>query len=157
MITGLGFLPTLGTTDDLPTVQHRTDAAHRAQAAGRTGMLVAAAGMVWLTRIGAHSGYVTAVLGPMIGRRRRRPVIAPAFNTGTTGSARPTRGGLGRGSTPGQQLGGSVGTAVLNTIAVSATASFVASHLTPAVNHVADRAGGPAGVRGGARLHDGLL
>ncbi len=30
------------------------------------GMLVAAAGMAWLTRIGVHSGYVSAVLGPLL-------------------------------------------------------------------------------------------
>ncbi len=37
------------------------------------GMLVAAAGMVWLTRIGLHSSYVTAVLLPplVIGARPR--------------------------------------------------------------------------------------
>ena len=30
------------------------------------GMLLAAGGLVWLTRIGVHSGYATAVLGPLM-------------------------------------------------------------------------------------------
>src|SRR5262249_56189873 len=30
------------------------------------GMLCNAAGMVWLTRIGVHSGYVSALLGPLV-------------------------------------------------------------------------------------------
>jgi hypothetical protein len=30
------------------------------------GMLLAAGGMVWLTRIGLHSGYVAAILGPLL-------------------------------------------------------------------------------------------
>lgn len=39
------------------------------------GMLTAAAGMVWLTGIGVHSGYATAILGPASasGRARTRP------------------------------------------------------------------------------------
>jgi hypothetical protein len=31
-----------------------------------TGMLCNAAGMAWLTRIGVHSGYASALLGPVI-------------------------------------------------------------------------------------------
>ena len=52
------------------------------------GLLIAAGGMVWLTRIGVHSGYASAVLGPLlvtgigIGQ-----VTAPAVNTGTYGVA----------------------------------------------------------------------
>lgn len=30
------------------------------------GMLLAAAGMAWLTRIGVHSDYATAIVGPML-------------------------------------------------------------------------------------------
>jgi hypothetical protein len=39
--------------------------------AARAGLLLAAAGMVWLTRIGLHSGYAAAILGPVTRAGRR--------------------------------------------------------------------------------------
>ncbi len=98
------------------------------------GLLIAAGGMVWLTGIGVHTSYWTAVLGPLLvvgaGIGLAMP---PSFNTGTFGVGPADAGVASATLNVGQQLGGSVGTALLNTIATSATASFVASHLTPAV------------------------
>jgi hypothetical protein len=98
------------------------------------GLLVAAAGMVWLTGIGVHTSYATAVLGPMIVVGAGVGLsLPPAFNTGTYGVGPADAGVASATVNVGQQLGGSVGTALLNTIATSATASFLASRLTPAV------------------------
>jgi disulfide bond formation protein DsbB len=96
-------------------------------------MLIAAAGMVWLTRIGLHSGYVTAVLLPtMVIGTGLGQVIAPSINTGTFG-VRPSDAGVASASVnTGQQLGGSIGTALLNTIAASAAAHYIATHVSPA-------------------------
>ena len=59
------------------------------------GMLLAAVGMVWLTRIGLHSSYAAAVLGPLlVAGVGFGFTIAPSINTGTFGVA-PT--GCGRG------------------------------------------------------------
>jgi len=98
------------------------------------GMLVAAGGMVWLTRIGVHSGYAAVVLGPLLVFGAGIGLAMPSsMNTGTFGVA-PTDAGVASATlNVGQQLGGSVGTAALNTIATSAAATFVTSHLTPAV------------------------
>ncbi len=98
-----------------------------------TGMLIAAAGMLWLTRIGLHSSYVTAVLPAlMVLGLGLGQVIAPSINTGTFG-VRPSDAGVASASVnTGQQLGGSVGTALLNTVATSAAAGDVASHASPA-------------------------
>jgi EmrB/QacA subfamily drug resistance transporter len=96
------------------------------------GMLIAAAGMAWLTRIGLHSSYTASVLGPLmtIGAGLGQ-VIAPSINTGTFGVAPADAGVASASVNTGQQLGGSVGTALLNTVAASATASYIAAHLSP--------------------------
>ena len=94
------------------------------------GLLLAAAGMVWLTRIGPHSGYAEAILGPlMVTGLGLGLMFSTAFNTGTWGVAPQDAGVASATVNTGQQLGGSIGTALLNTIAASATASYLASHL----------------------------
>jgi hypothetical protein len=98
------------------------------------GLLVAAGGMVWLTRIGVHSSYTSAVLGPLLVTGAGLGLsVAPSFNTGTFGVAASDAGVASATLNVGQQLGGSIGTALLNTIATSAAATFVASHLTPTI------------------------
>jgi EmrB/QacA subfamily drug resistance transporter len=135
VITGLAFLPTivalmifaqLSNVVLLPRIGPKPLIG--------VGLLVAAAGMVWLTGIGVHTSYVSAVLGPLVVVGAGVGLsLPPSFNTGTFGVG-PTDAGVASATVNvGQQLGGSVGTALLNTIATSATASFVASHLTPAV------------------------
>jgi EmrB/QacA subfamily drug resistance transporter len=100
------------------------------------GLLVAAGGMVWLTRIGVHSGYASAVLGPLlvtglgVGQ-----VTASAVNTGTYGVAPYDAGVAAAMINVGQQVGGSIGTSLLNTVVASATASYLASHLNPGTVH----------------------
>ncbi len=62
------------------------------QAAGPAGMLIAAAGMVWLTRIGLHSSYVTAVLLPtMVIGLGLGQIIAPRSTPGPSASPPPMR------------------------------------------------------------------
>jgi len=94
------------------------------------GMLCNAAGLAWLTRIGVDSGYASALLGPIIVTGVGMGLIFSfAANTGTLGVA-PRDAGIASASVnTGQQLGGSIGTALLNTIAASATTSYLASHL----------------------------
>jgi EmrB/QacA subfamily drug resistance transporter len=97
------------------------------------GMLIAAAGMAWLTRIGVHSGYAQGVLGPLlVVALGLGQVIAPAVNAGTFGVMPSDAGVASATVNVGQQLGGSVGTALLNTMVASATSSYLSSHLNPA-------------------------
>ncbi|MDL4814905.1 MFS transporter [Actinomadura opuntiae] len=94
------------------------------------GMLVNAAGMVWLTRIDAHSGYASALLGPlMVTGAGMGLVFGMAAATGTFGVAPQDAGVASASINTGQQLGGSIGTALLNTIAASATTGYLADHL----------------------------
>lgn len=97
-------------------------------------MLVAAAGMAWLTRIGVHSGYAATVLGPLLVVGAGIGLaLPPSTNTGTFGVATDGAGVASATVNVGQQLGGSIGTALLNTIATSAAAGYLAGHLSPAI------------------------
>jgi hypothetical protein len=92
------------------------------------GALVAAAGMVVLSQIGIHSAYATHVLPAeiLIGIGVAC-VMAPAFNVGTFG-VDPRQAGVAAATVNAAgQAGASVGTALLNTIAASATAAYLAS------------------------------
>ena len=97
------------------------------------GMLFAAGGLVWLTRIGAGSDYATAVLGPlMVAGLGLGFTIAPSMNTGTFGVAPQDAGVASATLNTGQQVGGSIGTSLLNTIFASAVARYLTGHLSPA-------------------------
>jgi hypothetical protein len=131
VITGVAFLPMVGcimVSANLATIVLMPRVGPRPLVT--CGMLIAGGAMVWLTRIGIHSSYATDVLPPLllagIGLGQ---TVAPSINTGTFGVA-PTDAGVASASVnTGQQLGGSIGTALLNTIATSAVTSYLASHL----------------------------
>jgi hypothetical protein len=98
-----------------------------------TGMLLAAGSLVWLTRIGVHSGYASAVLGPLlVAGLGIGFTIAPSMNTGTFGVAPADAGVASATLNTGQQVGGSIGTSLLSTIFASAVAGYLTSHLNPA-------------------------
>jgi EmrB/QacA subfamily drug resistance transporter len=97
------------------------------------GMLLASGAMVWLSGIGPHSGYVAAVLGPLLMTGIGFGfTTAPAMNTGTYGVAPQDAGVASATLNTGQQIGGSIGTSLLTTLAASATASYLTAHTTPA-------------------------
>jgi len=96
------------------------------------GMLAAAAGLAWLTRIGVHTGYAADVLPPLLlASAGLGFVMSPSMNTGTSGVAPSDAGVASAMVNTGQQVGGSIGTSLLNTVAASAAASYLASHLSP--------------------------
>ena len=97
------------------------------------GMLLAAGGLVWLTRIGLHSSYAGAVLGPLMAAGLGFGfTIAPSMNTGTFGVSPRDAGVASATLNTGQQIGGSIGTSLLNTIFAGAVARYLVSHLSPA-------------------------
>lgn len=106
------------------------------------GALVAAAGMMVLTQLPISGGYVTHVLpAEVLLGIGIACVMVPAFSTGTLGVDQRQAGAAAATVNTAQQVGGSLGTALLNTIATSATAAYVASHersalsLVPALVH----------------------
>ncbi|HEY2795823.1 MAG TPA: MFS transporter [Micromonosporaceae bacterium] len=97
-----------------------------------TGMLLAAIGLVLLTRIGVHSSYASHVLPSlMIMGIGFGLVFAPVFNSGTFGVAPQDAGVASATINTGQQLGGSIGTSLLNTIFASTVTTYVAGHIGP--------------------------
>ena len=56
-------------------------------------------------------------------------MFSTAFNTGTYGVPPQDAGVASATVNTGQQLGGSIGTSLLNTIAASATAGYLTTHL----------------------------
>lgn len=96
------------------------------------GMVLAAGGTAWLTRIGVHSDYAVAVLGPMLlAGAGLGQIIAPSTNTGTFGMAPADVGVASASVNTSQQLGGSLGTALLNTIAIAAATGYLSTHWRP--------------------------
>jgi hypothetical protein len=57
--------------------------------------------------------------------------IAPSINTGTFGVAPQDAGVASATVNTGQQIGGSIGTSLLNTIFASAVASYLTAHIRP--------------------------
>ena len=116
------------------------------------GLLLTAASLVWLTRIGVHSGYASAVLGPlMVAGLGLGFTIAPSNNTGTFGVAPQDAGVAAATLNTGQQIGGSIGTSLLNTIFATAVAQYLTSHLSPATlvhGHPAQAVAGLALIHG---------
>jgi EmrB/QacA subfamily drug resistance transporter len=91
------------------------------------GMLIAAAGMVVLAELGVHSTYTAHILPALIPLGVGLGLItAPAISTATLGVDPGDAGVASATVNTAQQVGGSLGTALLNTLATAATTSFVA-------------------------------
>jgi len=91
------------------------------------GMLLAAAGSLVLTQVGVHSGYASHVLPALILVGAGLGFsMAPAMNTATLGVEAAAAGVASAMVNTMQQIGGSLGTALLSTLSASATAGYLA-------------------------------
>jgi EmrB/QacA subfamily drug resistance transporter len=130
--TGLGFLPMIGA---LMLTSTLTSTAVLPRVGPKplitTGMLLAAAGMVLLTQVGVESTYAAHILpGLIVIGLGLGLALATAMATATLG-VRPDDAGVASATVnTAQQIGGSIGTALLSTLAASATSSYAASHTT---------------------------
>jgi EmrB/QacA subfamily drug resistance transporter len=135
--TGLAFLPMtavlmvaagLGNTVLLRRLSPRTLVP--------AGLLAVAVGMVLLTRIDLQASYLSVILPALLVMAVGFGLVfAPCFSLGTLGVRAHDAGVASATINVSQQIGGSIGTALLNTIATGVAASFVASHVggtTPA-------------------------
>jgi EmrB/QacA subfamily drug resistance transporter len=102
------------------------------------GMLFAAAGMWVLTGISVNSSFASHVLpATMLVGVGLGAVFATGMSLATLGVEAEDAGVASAAVNTMQQVGGSVGTALLNTLAASAAASFAAAHLAnPAVQQL---------------------
>ncbi|MFI5499314.1 MFS transporter [Nocardia asteroides] len=93
------------------------------------GFLVAAAGMLWLTRIGLDTGYATHILPALVLLGLGLGgAMSVAFQGSTAGVDHEDAGVASAMVNTSQQVGGSIGTALLSTIAASAMTDYVSSH-----------------------------
>ena len=93
------------------------------------GLLVAAGGLAWLTQIGVHSDFWVHVAPQEVLMSMGLGLAFPAFSS--TALIRISDRDAGVASAlvnTTQQIGGSLGTALLNTLAATATASYILSH-----------------------------
>jgi MFS family permease len=90
------------------------------------GMLMAGGGMVWLTGISLSSTYAANILGPLLVVGVGMGMIfAPAMNAATSGVEAHDAGVASATVNTAQQIGGSIGTALLNSLATSAFTSYL--------------------------------
>jgi hypothetical protein len=93
------------------------------------GLLVAAGGLALLGRLGPHSGYAGLVLpAELLVGTGMGALFPPAFSLAISAVTPRDAGVASAVVTTATQVGSSIGTAVLNTVAVSATAAYVAAH-----------------------------
>jgi sugar phosphate permease len=102
------------------------------------GLLIAALGVALLTRLTPDASYVTAILPTelLLGLGLGLALV-PCISTATN-HAEPRDVGITSATTnTSQQIGASIGTALLNTIAATASAAYLASHAHRATDVVA--------------------
>lgn len=93
------------------------------------GMLLAAGNLLWLTQLTATSSYADAILPALVLLGVGVGVIYPtATNLGTSGVHEADQGVAGALVNTTQQVGGSIGIALLSTLSASATSSYIAAH-----------------------------
>ncbi len=134
--TGVAFLPMVAMIIvSSATANVRLLARVGARPLVPTGMVLGAAGMLYLTGLEAESSYAADILPALIVMGLGFGLIfAPSIATATLGVADADAGVASAMVNTSQQVGGSIGTALLSTLAVSATESFAAGAVrTPAL------------------------
>ena len=105
------------------------------------GMTAGVTGMLFLTRLDLDSSYAANVLPALMILGFGMGSIMPAsIQTATLGVSRQFAGVASAMVNTSQQVGGSVGTALLNTLAATAAADYLASHLPTTATTAAEAA-----------------
>lgn len=99
-----------------------------------TGMIVSAGGLTTFAQLGVHSTYIGGVVpGLAITGIGMGLIFGTALNAATSRAATHDAGVASALVNVGQQVGGSIGTALLNTLYASAVTSYVAAHGTSSI------------------------
>ncbi|HYJ66403.1 MAG TPA: MFS transporter [Nocardioidaceae bacterium] len=102
------------------------------------GLVVAAAGLALLSQLDPSSGYLTLILpAQVLVGLGLGCVFTPGISVATSGVDPRNAGIAAAVANTSMQIGASIGTAVLNTVAITATSSYLADHLgAPAIDGV---------------------
>lgn len=128
--TGIAFLPLIASLSVVAQVSNRSLLPKFGpKAIVPIGMLTCGCASFGLQSLRVHSSYAGHVLPYLILLGIGSGLsVAPSFSTGTLGLA-PQDAGVGSATlNTAQQVGGSIGTALLNTLVASAVTSYIASH-----------------------------
>jgi predicted MFS family arabinose efflux permease len=129
--TGLAYLPFSVGIVAGATLSSRLILRLRPRVVMSAGLLLAVAGVLWFSQIGVHSGYWTHLFpAEIVTAFGMGMVFVPVSNTALVGVAPADAGVASALINSTQQVGGSIGTALLNTIATTATASYLVAHGT---------------------------
>jgi len=130
LVSGLAFLPMLGMVMPAGAIgQTRLLPRFGPRPLVAVGMLLSAAAMLMFTGVTVHSSYATDVLpGLLVIGLGLGLIFAPAMDTATRGVAGPDAGVASALVNTGQQVGGSIGTALLSTLAASAAGAYASTH-----------------------------
>jgi len=94
------------------------------------GPLFAAGGLFWLAQINVHTSYLSGLVGPMIMLAVGLGLTFVPLTLMAVSGARPNESGLASALlNVGQQIGGSIGIALLGTIAATVTKNQLAGHV----------------------------
>jgi predicted MFS family arabinose efflux permease len=95
-----------------------------------SGLSLATLGLLWFTRLGVHSSYLTHVLGAeILVSIGMGLAFVPMNSTALFGVEEDSAGVASALVNTTQQVGGALGTAFLNTVAASSTAAFLVSRV----------------------------
>ncbi|MEU8517215.1 MFS transporter [Kitasatospora sp. NPDC048722] len=134
VLTGVAFLPMVaGMITGSTQIGARLMTRVPARFLMAPGFLVASIGMLILTQIGLDSSYPVHILpGLILMGLGMGTAFMPAMSLATHGVQPRDAGVASAMVNTSQQVGGAIGTALLNTIAASATTGWLASHATAA-------------------------
>ncbi|MEU8708867.1 MFS transporter [Streptomyces sp. NPDC048565] len=108
------------------------------------GLALSSASLIWMTALGVHSTYAADVLPPLLlAGLGTGLAIAPAISLPTHGVSERDAGVASAAVNVMQQIGGSVGTALFNTMATTAVSAYLTDHPGPTPQVLAE-----AGVHG---------
>lgn len=128
-VTGVAFLPLAAGVIGTSTLVSRLTTRVPPRILLGSGLLATAAGLAWLTQLEVGSGYTVYVLPALFAVGLGVGMVAPvAMNLATFGIADREAGVASAALNTSQQVGASLGTALLNTIAATGTATYIASH-----------------------------
>ena len=103
-----------------------------------TGLIAGGIGLLYLSRITPTSSYATAILPALLVMSSGLALFfIPTASTGLHNSGEHDAGVASAVLNTSQQIGGSLGAALLNTLAISSTTAYIKSHKVPATDPAA--------------------
>jgi EmrB/QacA subfamily drug resistance transporter len=136
--TGIAYLPLIGMVIVASGVASQLVTRIGARPLMLAGSIVATGGLFWLSRINENSHYVSGLLGPMLVTALGMGLIfVPLSLVSLIKVADADAGVASSLLNVGQQVGGSIGLAILGTVAWSAVATSIHSQVAAAAKHAA--------------------